>query len=65
MNKDKYDLSLKLEKACQANKEVKCLTLCKQFLRRYRGSKILKTAGALLMSHRFSVRSPLDHRNNV
>ena len=45
MNKDKYDLSLKLEKACRANKEVKFLTLCKQLLKRYRGSKILKTAG--------------------
>ena len=45
MNKDKYDLSLKLEKACRANKEMKFWTLCKQFLKRYRGSKILQTAG--------------------
>ena len=33
------------EKACQANKQIKFLTVCKQFLKRYRGSKILKTAG--------------------
>ena len=31
MNKDKYDLSLKFEKTCQANKEVKYSTPCKQF----------------------------------
>ena len=45
MNKDKYGFSLKLEKDCRANKEIKCLTVCKQFLKRYRGSKILKIAG--------------------
>ena len=45
MNKHKYDLSLKLENACRANKEVKFLTLCKELLNRYRGTKILKTAG--------------------
>ena len=45
MNKDKYVLSLKLEKACWANKEMEFQTLCKQFLKRYRISKILKTAG--------------------
>ena len=45
MNKDKYNLSLKLEKACRTNKQYDILTLYKQFLTRYRGSKILKTAG--------------------
>ena len=39
MNKDKY------EKTYRANKQLKFLTLRKQFLKRYRGSKILKTAG--------------------
>mgnify|MGYP001792678191 CR=1 FL=1 len=49
MNNDKYGLNLKLEKACRANREMEflwnfILSLCKQFLKRYRGSKILKTA---------------------
>ena len=38
-------MSLKLEKACRANKEMEFSTLCKQFLKICRGSKILKTAG--------------------
>ena len=32
-NKDKYDLSLKLDKAYRVNKDMKFLNLCKQFLK--------------------------------
>ena len=64
MNKDKYGLSLKLEKSCRANKEKEFKTLCKQFLKRYRGSKILKTAGVKPLIAIHSLKFPLDHRNN-
>ena len=40
MKKDKYGFSLKHEKACPVNKEMKFLTLCKKISQ----FKILKTA---------------------
>ena len=66
MNKDKYHLSLKLEKACRPNKEVKLLTLQAVYINISRFQNTQNSSGAKpLINHTFSVKSPLDHGNNV
>ena len=66
-NKDKYVFTLKLEKACRTNKEMKnsdSISAVSKKIPRFQNTQ--NNWGAKpLMSHTFSVKSPLDHRNNV
>ena len=56
MNKDKYDLSLKLEKVCRTNKEDKIFDFMQA---------VSKTISRLQNTHTFSLEYPLDRRTNA
>ena len=59
-NKNEYGLILKLKTAFRANKEMKFLALCKQFLKRCHGSKQLlvgRTVNKPYLLCKISIRS--------